>query len=158
MPTMTQNANPITAQREEAVNGLFQLGQLGCIIFGQYADAGAIGLHAPPIAAEAAELAEKNDQVAKGIDLLLQVGPYAGLVAAIMPLVLQIMANHKVIPAEKMSGANIVKPEVLESQIKTQMARQAMEAMRAQQEAERELAEMQEAMANARNGANPDDD
>lgn len=156
MARMTQDA-PLTIdeQREEAVNGVFQLGQLGLVMFGQYADAGAIGMHGPPIAHEVAELAKNNSQVAKGVDLLLQVGPYAGLVAAIMPLVLQLMANHEVIPADKMSGANIVKPEVLESQIKTQMARQAMEAMRAQQAAEQELADLQKEMAAARNGAEP---
>jgi hypothetical protein len=155
MATMTPT---IADEREDAVNGVFQLAGLGCIMFGQYSDAGAISLHCPPIAHEIAELAEKNEQVAKGVDVLLQVGPYAGLVAAIMPLVLQLMANHKVVDADKMPGANVVKPEVLEAQVKTSMAKQAMMAMQAQREAEEELAEMQKAMAAAQNGSDPSDD
>lgn len=140
--------------RQEAVDGIFQIVGLGCIITGQYADAGAISMHGPPIAQEVASLAEKNEQIAKGVDALLQVGPYAGLVAAVMPLVLQLMVNHNVVPAEKLANANVVKPEVLEAQVKTHMARQAMEAMQAQKAAEEELRLMHEEMASSQNGQN----
>lgn len=158
MPIMS-NTGPMTIdeEREEAVNGIFQLVGFGCIMTGQYADAGAISMHTPPISHEVAELAKKNESIAKGVDVLLQAGPYAALIGACMPLVLQLLVNHDIIPAEKMAGANVVKPEVLESQVKTQMARQAMEAMRQQQEAEAEMAEMQKAMAASRNGSEPDD-
>jgi hypothetical protein len=139
-------------QREEAVNGIWQIVGLGCIITGQYADAGAISMHAPPLSHEIADLASKNDSVAKGVDYLLQVGPYAGIIGAAMPLVMQILANHKVIPAEKMAGANVVKPEILEAQVKTNMARQAMEVMQQQQQAEEELRQMQEDMMAHQNG------
>lgn len=145
----------LTEQREEAVQGIFQIAGLGFIILGQYADAGAIDMHAPGIAHEAADLAQTNEGVAKGIDYLLQVGPYAGLIAVSMPLIMQLLVNHKVLPADKLSGANVVKPEVLESQVKTAMARQAMEAIKAQQEAERELAELQAEMMASQNGAAP---
>lgn len=159
MPRMSNTPEPLTLteQREEAVNGIWQIVGLGCIIAGQYADAGAISMHSPPISHEVAELAEKNDQIAKGVDVLLQVGPYAALIGACMPLVMQLLVNHDVLPADKMAGANVVKPEVLESQVKTQMARQAMAAMQAQKDAEEELKEMQKAFANAsQNGSDPD--
>jgi hypothetical protein len=146
----------ITEQRAEAVDGIFQLVGLGCIITGQYADAGAIALHSPPISVEVAELASKNDGIAKAVDTLLQVGPYAGLVAVVMPLVLQLLANHKIVSAEKMANVNVVKPEVLEAQIKTQMAKQAMEALQAQAFAEEELAAMQREMEMSQNGQNPE--
>jgi hypothetical protein len=136
----------VKEQRADAVDGIFQLVGLGCIIVGQYADAGAISVHSPPISIEVAEMAEKNEGVAKAVDSLLQVGPYAGLVAVVMPLVLQLLANHKIVPAEKFANANVVKPEILESQVKTNMARQAMEALQAQASAEEELAAMRREM------------
>jgi hypothetical protein len=134
----------IADQRADAVDGIFQLVGLGCIMVGQYADAGAINMHGHDISVEIADLAEKNAPIANVIDNLLQIGPYAGLVMAVMPLAMQLLANHKVMSAEKMTGMNVVKPEILESQVKTQMARQAIEALQAQKEAEEELARMQE--------------
>jgi hypothetical protein len=142
----------IKEDRRDAVDGIFQLAGLGCIITGQYADAGAITMHSPPISEEVAELAEKNQKIAGALDTLLEVGPYAGLIAAVMPLVLQILVNHKIFPADKMAGANIVKPEVLESQVKTQMARKAMEALQMQKDAEEELAKMQAEYMASQNG------
>lgn len=131
------------AERIDAVDGIFQLAGLGCIMTGQYADAGAIDMHGHGVSVEVAELAAKNDGVAKVVDTLLQVGPYAGLVAAVMPLAMQLLANHKVVPAEKMSAGGVVSPSVLEAQVKTAMAEQAMEAMRAQKEAQSRLEAMQ---------------
>jgi hypothetical protein len=151
--TAPKNTTPIKAaepektlreQREEAVNGIFQLVGLGAIVLGQFADAGAIDLHAPAIAKETADLAETNEQVAKGTDMLLQVGPYAALIAVGMPLVFQVLANHNIIPWEKMPGTNVVSPDILESRVKTQMAQMAIMALQAQQEAEMELARMQQ--------------
>jgi hypothetical protein len=144
----------IKEQRAEAVDGIFQLVGLGCIIVGQYADAGAISVHSPPISIEVAEMADKNEGVAKAVDSLLQIGPYAGLVAVVMPLVLQLLANHRIVSADKLANVNVVKPEILEAQVKTQMAKQAMEALQAQAFAEEELAAMQQEMS--QNGQNPE--
>lgn len=157
MPKSTMPTPPMTLdeKREDAVNGIFQLAQLGCIITGQYADAGAITMHGPPIAHEVAELAKENDQIAKVTDWLLQTGPYAALVGACLPLIMQVMVNHNVVPADKMANANVVKPEVLESQIKTQMAQRAMAAMLAQKQAEDELRQMEEEFKASQNGAEP---
>jgi hypothetical protein len=151
-PTKPQD---IREERRDAVDGIFQLIGLGFIVTGQYADAGAISMHSPPISQEVAELAEKDERIAKGVDTLLQVGPYAGLVAAVMPLVLQLLVNHNVFPADKMASANIVKPEVLESQVKTDMARKAMQALQMQKDAEEELAKMQAEYMASQNGQEP---
>lgn len=140
-------------ERIDGVNGIFQLAGFGCIMTGQFADAGAIEMHGNNISNEIVTLAESNAGIAKGVDMLLQVGPYAGLVTAAMPLVLQFLVNHNVLPAEKMAGFNVVRPEVLESQVKTILTKQAMEAMKAQREAENELAEMQQEMMASQNGA-----
>lgn len=141
--------------REEAANGFFQLAGLGCIMMGQFSDAGAVNIHGPGISHVAAKMAKTNDLIAKGLDSLLNVGPYAELIAVLSPLVLQLLANHKIVPAEKLAGANVVKPEVLESQVKTQLAMQAMEQMRLQRLVEEEMRVMQEEMMAEQNGSGP---
>jgi len=154
-PKMTSNVPATTQQmREEAANGFFQMAGLGCIMFGQYADAGAISMHGPNISRVAAEMAKTNELIAKGLDSLLTVGPYAELIGVLLPFAMQLMANHKILPAEKLSGANVVSPDMLESTVKTQMAVQAMQQMQMQKAAEEELRLMQEEMMASQNGSN----
>jgi hypothetical protein len=146
----------ITAERTDAIDGVFQLAGMGLVMAGQYADAGAIDMHGHGVSLELAELAGKNEGIAKAVDSLLQVGPYAGLVVAMMPLVMQVLANHKVIAADKMPpSSGVVKPESLEAQVKAAMAKQALEALHAQKEAEEELARMQAEFAASQNGSEP---
>lgn len=142
--------------RTEAVNGVLQIAQFGCIAFGDFADAGAIGYHGPPLADEVVKLAENNAKVAAKVDLLIQFGPYAGIIAAGIPFLAQILVNHKIFRPESMANAGVVSPEVLESQMKTKMMEQAMDAYRKQREAEEKLMEMQEEMSASTNGDNPD--
>lgn len=148
-PKSARAAQPATSSRQvkrderaEAVNGLFQLGQFGCIMTGQYADAAAIGLHGEKISGEIVKLANQNERIGKAVDYLNEVGPYAGLITAVMPLVLQLLANHKRIPAGKVPGVS--DPEVLTAQMQASLARQAAEARR---EADREFQEAQRIIA-----------
>jgi len=127
------------AERREATQGVFQLAGFGCIILHQYADAGAIGMHADGIVNELVSLSEKHEGVGRVLDYLGEAGPYAGLIVAVMPLALQLAANHGLVKAELISGAGVVPPAALESQVKADMARQASQALKAQQEAEAEL-------------------
>jgi hypothetical protein len=99
-------------------------------------------------------MAKTNELIAKGLDSLLTVGPYAELIGVLLPFAMQLMANHKILPAEKLSGANVVSPDMLESQVKTQMAVQAMQQMQMQKAAEEELRLMQEEMMASQNGSN----
>lgn len=124
------------ARRKDLVEGVFALGGLACLMGGQFADSAAITAHAPGIAHEAASLAETNDSLAKGIDYLSTVGPYAALMTAAMPLVLQVAANHKLVKAEAFAGAGVVSPDILSAQMKADMLRKQTEAVKAQQEAE----------------------
>jgi hypothetical protein len=101
----------------------------------QWADAAAIGQHFPPVAQELANIADNNETIAKPIDFLIEVGPYGALITAAMPLVLQIMANHKMIDASQLVSQGVVPPEVLESQMKAQVAQMQARAMREQQQA-----------------------
>jgi hypothetical protein len=128
--------------RQEALNGVLQLAQFGCLAFGQFADAGAIGMHGPPIVTELLGLAEQNAKVASKVDLLIEVGPYAGIVAAAIPFLAQLFVNHGVFKAEQFANAGVVTPEELESDIKTQMMRQAMAKMQEQERIRQEMEEM----------------
>jgi hypothetical protein len=136
--------------REEAINGLFQIVQFGCMTFNQFADAGAIGMHGPPLAKEVSALANENAAVAKKLDLLIEVGPYAGIITAALPFAAQILVNHGVFKAEVFANAGVVHPDALAAQMKTQMAEQALAAMRAQAEAEKNLEEQMLAMQEMR--------
>jgi len=133
--------------RAEALNGFMQAGAFGLIVAGQPADAGALGKYGPGIADEAAKLAEQNDGVARVIDYVTEVGPYAGLFTAAMPLVLQLLANHGVMKPEQLAGAGVVPPEALAAEVKADLARMQMEALRAQNAAEADLAQMQQEAA-----------
>jgi hypothetical protein len=144
------------AARKEAAQGVAQLAGFGLIVTRQYADAGAIGLHADPIIGELVALSDTNERVGKALDYLTEAGPYAGLVIATLPLVMQIMANHGMVKAELVAGSGVVPPQMLESQVRADMARQAAGALRAQQEAEAELAAMADAMRQQQQAEAPD--
>jgi hypothetical protein len=149
------------AEREEAVEGIFQLVQFACVVRGNHSDAGAIGLHGKPIAHETAELADKDERVAKSIDYLLNLGPYAGLIAAVTPLLIQVMANHNRIKTDGLAHMGIMSPKTLEAQSRAAFAKQALEAVKIQKEAEAELQKLQDEMAMSPNGlgtANPRSD
>jgi hypothetical protein len=121
---------------------------------GLYADAAAIGQHFPPVAKELANIADGSEFLAKPIDLLIEVGPYGALVAAAMPLALQIMANHGIVDASRMMGQGVVPPEVLEAQMKAEMARMQADALRQQQEAIEEAQASQRAYETLLQNAN----
>lgn len=129
--------------RRDGLLGLAQLVGGVCLVTGQYADAAAIGRHFPPLAKAAADLADENETVAKPIDFLIQIGPYGAIIAAGLPLVLQLLANHKVIDASAMSSQGVVPPAVLEAQMKAEVAKMQAEAVRSQQEAVHQAQEAQ---------------
>lgn len=144
------------AERHEAVTGLWQLAGFGCVIFRQYADAGAIGLHSGPITDELVSLSDKNEKIARAIDYLTEAGPYAGLIVAVMPLAMQIAANHGIIKAELAGSVGVVPPQALDSQVRADMARTAQAALQQQQQAEQELAAMAQAMRDQQESEAPD--
>jgi hypothetical protein len=114
---------------------------------GQFADAGAIGMHYPPFATEVANLAESYESVAKVVDVIIQIGPFTAILATGLPLVMQILANHRIVDPNKMIGGNILDPATLEAQMKANILRMQSEAMRqqhaARQQFEAELREFQ---------------
>lgn len=128
-------AKPLAQQRYEGLLGLAQLGQGICLMAGLHADAMTIGKLFPPVAVEVVKIAEDNEAVSQPLDFIIKVGPYGALIAAGMPFVMQLLANHKVIDATKAMGQGIVPPEVLEAQMKAEVMRMQAEAMQAQQQA-----------------------
>lgn len=135
-----QNDNRTKAElRQEALNGVLQVGQLACLTFGQFSDAGAIGMHGPRLVNEVVSLAEQNSKVASKVDLLLEVGPYAGIVAAAIPFLAQLFVNHGIVKAESFANAGVVPPEQLDQEMKLTIMRRQMETARAQAEMEEEI-------------------
>jgi hypothetical protein len=63
------------------------------------ADLVALNATAEPIADAMDSLAQSNETVAKALDKLGEVGPYGLLIGAVAPLILQIAANHSLVPA-----------------------------------------------------------
>jgi hypothetical protein len=147
----------IAEQRQEALNGFLQIGQFIALAFGQFADAGAIGLHGEPMVNEAVKLAENDTRIASGLDTLMQVGPYAGFITATIPFLAQILVNHKLLKPEQMANAGVVTPETLESKMKTELMRKAMDAMMEQKRLETEMQEMEDAIRASMNGEGPKD-
>jgi hypothetical protein len=143
--------------RQEALDGVLQIGQFGCLAFGQFADAGAIGMHGRPMTEELVKLAENNSKVASKVDLLIEIGPYAGIVAATIPFLAQLFVNHGLFKAEQFANAGVVSPETLEAQMKTEVMKQAMDAMLAQKQAEEEMVRMQDEMMSSVNGESQPD-
>lgn len=137
--------------RQEALNGVLQVSQLACLAFGQFSDAGAIGMFGPNLVSETVALAENNSKVASKVDLLIEIGPYAGIVAATIPLLAQFFVNHGVVKAEMFANAGVVEPSQLEQQMKLTIMRRALDA---QKEQARMEAELREAM-NEMNGNQP---
>ena len=131
--------------RQEALNGVLQVGQLAFLTLGQFSDAGAIGMHGPRLVDEIVSLADNNSKVASKVDLLLEVGPYAGIVAAAIPFLAQFFVNHNVIKAETFANAGVVEPSQLDKEMKLTIMRRALDTQREQQRMEQEMHdEMQE--------------
>jgi hypothetical protein len=130
-------------RRAEGLDGIAQLAQGVLVMARQYADAAAIGKHLPPVNVELANLAEHYESIAKPIDVIIQVGPFGALIAAGMPLVMQLLANHKIVDAGTGIGG-VVPPEVLEAQMRADMARMQAQAMIEQQRAIQDAQKAQE--------------
>lgn len=89
--------------------GVLQLVALP-LAFKAPADGAAVEMHAPNIAQALHDLAMEQPEVAAVLDRILKVGPYGALLTAVVPLLLQLAANHGAVPAGIMGT---VPPDVL---------------------------------------------
>lgn len=130
-----------TTERSEGLQGYGQLIQAGLIGFRQYADAGALGLYFPSIADEVAKLAAIDERVASVVDPIIQGGPYTALIAAVLPMAMQLAVNHGRV---KPGAMGTVPRETLSARIEANLARMQAQALREQQAAEAEAERLQE--------------
>lgn len=136
----------LAASRIEALNGIGQLAQAGLVATGNLADAAAVDNHWPAISKEVSNLADSNEKVAAVVDRLSAVGPYTGLLMAVLPFAAQILVNHKRMPAGAMGT---VSGELLEARMKLEIQQMELQIQRQQAEMERELMIMQARQADA---------
>jgi hypothetical protein len=118
-------------ENEEAVNGIFGLGAFALMLVKQPADAMAISIHGPGISHEIAVLAETNETFANLIKYITNVGPYAALVTAVMPLAMQLAVNHEKVSADSIPMDGIVSKQTLLDRAQAQMDQAAQEMQRA---------------------------
>jgi len=135
------------AARTEAINGLGQLAQVPLIAFKQYADAAVIGKYWGNVSQELATLAESDPVIAKVVDPLLNVGPYAGLVVAVLPMVVQVLVNHGITAPGAMGT---VPKNALAAQMEAELAQVELAAMQAQAAAEKTAQETRNSIELAR--------
>lgn len=113
-----------TQARAQAVFEALSIPVAGLAMAGQaagskplIADAIVVGKASPQIAMAIAQVADQDDRVARLVDSLVQTGPYAALFTALLPVVVQLGANHsaKFAQAGAMLGAKSVDDIVAEA-------------------------------------------
>lgn len=145
--TVAKSSESLANARMQGITGLAQIGGAICELFGQYHDAGAIYVHSGPIATELVKLADSNDTVASALDKLNETGPYAGLVLAVTPFILQILTNHKILKGTGISGMNIRDPQELTAEVQTVRMVQRAESLKRQKEAQENLRQAERDLA-----------
>jgi len=121
----------------EGILGLFQIPAMGLALAGGKnpvlaADAAAVTAYAPGIAQALNQVAQEQPAVAAVLDRVLSVGPYGAVLAAALPLGLQLAVNHGLMPAGL--GGTVPKETILAhaehqaAQLQEQMAAAAASA------------------------------
>ncbi len=115
----------------DGITGLLQIPAFGLGMFAPInpafgLDSATILLHAPVIASALEQTALNNEQVAAMLDQILTVGPWGALLGALVPLAVQIAANHGLVPAGEESGT--LTPEQLMGMVAARQAAAAPSA------------------------------
>lgn len=113
-------------------------------------DAGAIALHAEATAQSVAKMAEVTPFVGVVLDLLGWLNPIAAAGTAALPLILQIMANHRMAPGQELppqlAAMGVLPPDLLKMKVRAEQEK-AMAAMAQQIQADRQQAQETLALA-----------
>lgn len=82
--------------------GIMGLAQMGAFVASFFSplDAVAVTDHAPNIANAVQVTADNDPKFAAAMDRILAAGPYAALISATVPMVMQILHNHDKVPGE----------------------------------------------------------
>jgi hypothetical protein len=118
----TETPEAASQRRTEGVQGLLQIGAGLCLAVGKAkkndgfkADAYVLAANAEPLAEACASVAAENAQFANALDKITQAGPYGALVAVAVPMVTQIIRNHR--PDSKLPGTK--DPKVLAAELES---------------------------------------
>lgn len=86
--------------------GFLGLAQMGAFVASFFSplDAVAVTDHAPRIADAVQVTADNDPKFAAAMDRILSAGPYAALISAAVPMVVQILGNHDKVPGEIVKG------------------------------------------------------
>lgn len=114
----------------KGLNGMLQLASFPLVMLGTQkpaflADAAAIGEHGPGVVDAVNDLAQEDPRLAAVLDKILGMGPYGALIAAVLPLAAQLLANHKIIPAGVAKALGAKDPDVLVAKLVREMQEQA---------------------------------
>lgn len=112
MPRKQQKRQTTGTDYRPGIMGMFQLVALP-LSFTSPLDAWAVGAHSPGIADALNDLAKERPEVAGALDRILQVGPYGAIIGAVLPLAVQVLANHGKVPAEAAESLGAVPRERL---------------------------------------------
>lgn len=128
--TATRAKTPGVTDYRPGIMGLLQIPAMGLSMIGRQsknaalqADGMTLAMHAGNIAEALNMTAQTQPQVAKALDNIMKAGPYGAILTAVVPLALQIAANHGVIPVNPQMGLH--SPEDLVQASNAQMAAMA---------------------------------
>jgi hypothetical protein len=107
--------------------GLLQIPAMGLAAAGQFnedfaLDGAALSMHAPGIASALNDLANDNPAVGAALERIMSVGPYGAILGAMIPLAMQIAANHKAVPDAVARGAGAMPREEFRAALISQSA------------------------------------
>lgn len=113
-------------------------------MFGLHADAGLIMMHGGGLADAVVTVADEHEKVGDFIDILGKNSVWTKLIGVSILFGSQLLVNHGIIKDyTTMGNAGVVSPETLIAISKAKMAEIEMEALRAKQQADQRLAQMQ---------------
>lgn len=131
----------LAQKRKNDMDGFLQIGVALCVFTKQYPDAGAIAMHGGQLTAALARRADQEEKLGKILDYLGVIGPYSEILSAALPLMLQLAANHGRVPPEAVAQFGVVPPQMLETQVKLEIAARQAEMMEELKAREAKLAE-----------------
>jgi hypothetical protein len=119
-PRPRKSTRPAAAKKNEpdyrpGILGLLQIPAMGLTMLGRQsknpalqADGMTIAMHAPLLADALNETAKQQPVVARALESIMKAGPYGAIFAAVVPLAMQLAANHSLIPASPQMGVHTV--------------------------------------------------
>lgn len=117
------------------INGLFQ-GICIPLSIAAPADAFAVSQHGPNVAEALNQLAQERPEVAAMLEKVLAIGPYGALVAAVIPMVIQIAHNHNAIPERLATQMGATPKRVIISHLTAQAEKWTQQQQQQQQQSE----------------------